>query len=131
MTRNIEKQDRGLYRSRQGAIFGVCRGLGEYFDISVTGVRILVLIAFLCSGFWPVGFAYIVAALIMKVEPVLPFESEDDAEFYHSYAHSSTMGVHRLKRAFDNLDRRIRRMEDIVTSRENDWERRLNDGERV
>ncbi len=131
MTRNTEKQDRGLYRSRRGIIFGVCRGLAEYFDISVTGARIITFIAFLFGGFWPVGVVYIVAALIMKVEPVLPLTSADDAEFYNSYAHSSTMGIQRLKRTFDNLDRRIRRMEDIVTSRESDWERRLNDGERV
>jgi phage shock protein C len=35
--------------------------------------------------------------------------------------------LHRLKRTYDNLDRRIQRMEHIVTSREYDWDRRLNE----
>ncbi len=130
MTQSMDKRSAGLYRSRRGVLFGVCRGLGEYFDISVTGVRVLVVLACILSTFWPVALMYIVAALMMKIEPVLPFENEDDAEFYHSYAHSSSMAVNRLKRTFDNLDRRIRRMEDIVTSRENDWERRLHEDER-
>ena len=29
----------GLYRSRNGAILGVCRGLAEYFDFSVFWAR--------------------------------------------------------------------------------------------
>lgn len=37
------------------------------------------------------------------------------------------MALNRLKRSFDNLDRRIRRMEHIVTTREYDWERKLNE----
>jgi phage shock protein C len=36
------------------------------------------------------------------------------------------MATQRLKRMFDNLDRRIRRMEDTVTARDYDWDRRLN-----
>lgn len=131
MTRDFEKRNTGLYRSRRGVIFGVCRGLGDYFDIKVGWVRVLTVASFVLGGFWPVGIAYIIAALMIKLEPVLPFESESDAEFYHSYAHSSTMGIHRLKRTFDNLDRRIRRMEDIVTSKESDWDRRLRDEEGV
>jgi phage shock protein C len=36
------------------------------------------------------------------------------------------MAIRRLKRTFDNLDRRIRRIEDIVTARDYEWEQRLN-----
>ena len=62
---------RGLYRSRHGALLGVCRGLAEYFDFSVTWVRILTVVAFIFTGFWPVGMLYIIMALIMKPAPVL------------------------------------------------------------
>jgi len=37
------------------------------------------------------------------------------------------MALHRLKRTFDNLDRRIQRIESIVTARDYDWERRLRE----
>jgi phage shock protein C len=60
---------RGVYRSRKGILAGVCAGLAEYFDFSVGWTRLLVVVAFICTGFWPVGVAYIVAALMMKKEP--------------------------------------------------------------
>lgn len=69
----------GLYRSRDGWIFGVCRGLADYFDVSVTVTRILTVIAFLLTGFWPVGALYILLALLMKAEPRWRYyDFEDD-----------------------------------------------------
>ena len=59
----------GIYRSRHGIIFGVCRGIADHFDLSVFWFRMATLIGFLVSGFAPVGFIYILAALLMKVEP--------------------------------------------------------------
>ena len=37
------------------------------------------------------------------------------------------MALARLKRTYDNIERRIRRMENLVTAHEYDWERRLNE----
>jgi phage shock protein C len=116
----------GLYRSRNGVILGVCRGLAEYFDFSVFWVRFIILIVLFCSGLWPIAGLYFIAALLMKPEPVLPIQTYDEQEFYDSYIHSKGGAVHRLKRRYDNLDRRVQRMEDVVTSREFDWDRRLN-----
>ena len=117
---------KGIYRSRDGLILGVCKGIAAYFDFSVFWVRTITVLIFLFSGFWPLTGVYILAALLMKPEPVLPIETEEEAEFYDSYVHSRKGAVHRLKRKYDSLDRRIQRMEDRVTSREFDWERRLN-----
>jgi len=115
------------YRSSSGVIFGVCQGLATHFDMSVFWLRILFVAGFFLSGIWPVGIMYILLALLMKPEPILPFETEDDAEFYNTYTTSRTMALHRLKRTFDTLDRRIQRIEDIVTARDYDWDRRLNE----
>jgi phage shock protein C len=127
MTREADKRQGGLYRSRSGRILGVCKGLAEYFDFSVCGMRLLAIALLIFSGVWPVVILYFVAALLMKPEPVLPLETEGEQEFYNSYANSRRMALHRLKRTYDNLDRRIQRIESIVTSREYDWERRLNE----
>ena len=62
----------------------------------------------------------------MKPEPVVPINSDEEQEFYDSYLHSRKAAIDRLKRRYENLERRIRRMEHGVTSREFDWERRLN-----
>ncbi len=59
----------GLYRSRDGILFGVCQGVAEYFDLSAFWLRVIVLVAFLCTGFFPVGVLYILAALVMKPRP--------------------------------------------------------------
>jgi phage shock protein C len=126
MTYSADRQRGGLYRSRDGRILGVCKGLAEYFDFPVFWLRVIAFVLLLISGIWPMVIVYFVAALLMKPEPVLPLETEGEQEFYNSYANSRRMALGRLKRTYDNLDRRIRRMEDIVTNREYDWERRLH-----
>ncbi len=116
----------GLYRSRNGIILGVCKGIAEYFDFSVFWARTIVFILFLFSGFWPIAVLYFIAALLMKPEPVIPIQTADQQEFYDSYVYSRKGATDRLKRRYDNLDRRIQRMEHTVTAREFDWDQRLN-----
>jgi phage shock protein C len=117
---------KALYRSRDGRILGVCKGMADYLDFSVGWMRVIAILAALLSGFWPVIGLYLLAALLMKPEPVVPFENDGDREFYDSYASSRKMATQRLKKMFENLDRRIRRMEDTVTARDYDWDSRLN-----
>lgn len=124
--RRFEKILRGgLYRSRNGIILGVCRGIAKYFDFSVFWVRAIVVIVLFVSGFWPIMALYFIAALLMKPEPVIPIQTEEEQEFYDSYTHSSKGAADRLKRRYDNLERRIQRMEHTVTTREFDWDHRI------
>ncbi len=52
-----------LFKSTDKKLFGVCGGLGEYFDIDPTFVRVLFLAAFLMFG---TGLLlYIVLAVVM------------------------------------------------------------------
>lgn len=64
----------GLYRSRDGIIAGVCAGLAEYLDLSVFWVRVVAVALLLCSGFWPIGALYLIAALMMKKAPRVYWE---------------------------------------------------------
>lgn len=116
----------GLYRSRKGLILGVCRGIAEYFDFSTFWVRAIAVGLLLFSGFWPVAILYFIAALVMKPEPAIPIDTDEEKEFYDSYIHSRKGATDRLKRRYDNLERRIRRMEDAVTSREFNWDSKLD-----
>jgi phage shock protein C len=120
-------RNHGIYRSRDGVLLGVCRGIAEHYDLSVFWVRFGLIIVFLLSGFWPVIGIYIVAALLMKPQPVKPLESEQEQEFYDSYVNSPRNAAQRLKRKFENLERRIRRMEDKVTGSDYEWERKFSD----
>jgi len=116
----------GLYRSRNGIILGVCRGIAEYFDFSVFWVRAIAIGLLIFSGFWPIMVLYFIAALLMKPEPVIPIHTDEEQEFYESYVNSRKGAVDRLKRRYDNLERRIRRMEHTVTSREFEWDSKLD-----
>lgn len=58
-----EKQTKRLYRSnRDRLLCGVCGGIGEYFNIDPTIIR-LVWAVFACSG--PGLIAYVVAAVVI------------------------------------------------------------------
>ena len=60
-------EEKKLKRSRTDKkIFGVCGGLAKYFDIDVTVIRILFLIALLCVGGGLI--AYLICALVMPEE---------------------------------------------------------------
>ena len=116
----------GLYRSRNGAILGVCRGIAEHFDFSLFWVRAITVLLFVFSGIWPIMILYFLAALLMKPEPVIPIASNDEQEFYDSYVSSRKGAADRLKRRYKNIERRIQRMEHIVTKPEFDWDQKLN-----
>lgn len=119
-------QGGGFYRSRDGVILGVCKGIAEYFDFSLFWTRAIALALFFLTGFWPIAGIYFLAALLMKPEPVIPIHNEEEQEFYDSYLYSRKGAVDRLKRRYEDLERRIRRMEHTVTSREFDWEQKLS-----
>ena len=104
---------------------GVCKGLARQFDLSVGLLRAIVVVLFLITGIWPVGLLYLIAAMVMKMEPVVPIHNTDEQEFYDSYSSSRTGALERIKRKFESLDRRLRRREDVVTSRDFQWERRM------
>lgn len=103
----------GPYRSRNRIFFGVCRGLADYVNFSVFWTRVLVVIAFLVSGFFPVGAIYLLLALLMKVEPR-----------GYAYCAPAPGGP----RPSGGLDERMRRMEANVRSRQYDWDDRLQRG---
>lgn len=118
---------RRLYRSRSGAILGVCKGIATYFDISLFWARAIAVFLLLVSGLWPTLGAYLLVALLLKPEPVIPFIAEGEERFYDSYAHAPRRAAPGLKQRYERLERRLRRMEDTVTTKDFDWERRLRD----
>ena len=116
----------GMYRSRDGVLLGVCKGIADHYDLPVFWIRLGLIVVFLLTGFWPVIGIYIVAALLLKPRPVKPIESADEEEFYDSYVNSPRNAAQRLRRKVENLERRIRRMEAKVTDRDFEWERKFN-----
>ena len=132
---NNYQNSRTLYRSRSGMILGVCKGLANHFDISVKVVRIIAVVLMLFTGFWLLVIAYLIAAYFMQPEPMLPSEPayspipgpNSGPRRRHSYTTSRSMALSQLKNKFDSIDRRIQRMEGMVTDKEYNWEQRLRE----
>ena len=106
MKQHERSRMQGLYRSRNGIILGVCKGLADYFGFTVVWVRVILIICLILSGLWPIIGLYFLAALIMKPEPETPVMSEADKR---------RSAIERLKRRYEKMERSLRRMEDVVT----------------
>ena len=116
----------GLYRSRNGVILGVCRGLADYFDFSAFWIRAIAVILFIFTGFWPVVGIYLLAALLMKSESAKNTATGSNHRAGSRYRCTRNNTAERLKRKWIYLEKRIRRMEDKVTSRDFDWNSRFH-----
>jgi phage shock protein C len=110
-----------LYRSRRGLLFGVCRGVAERFDLSVFWTRTITFIAFVLTGFWPVGVVYLLAALLLKREPGPWTTSRREGVM-----EGCREAVRSCRKAADSLEARLQRMERATTPHADDWDARLN-----
>jgi phage shock protein C len=116
-----------LYRSRNGIIFGVCRGIAETFDLSLFWIRFGFIVAFAITLFFPTGLIYLILALVLKLEPIeSSLNRPKNIIFEGSNTSSRKVGLRQFKAKFDSLENRIRRMESHVTDRAYDWDKRFN-----
>jgi len=125
MSRYNNMSGRGLYRSRDGIILGVCRGVADYFNVAALWVRAILVVAFIFTGFWPIIGIYLLAALLMKPGPGVPGRQRSKRNFHCRYNHARRETAERFRRQWEDLEKRIRRAEDKVTSREFDWDNRF------
>jgi len=126
MSRYNSISRRGLYRSRDGIILGVCRGVADYFNFPVFWIRAIVVAVFIFTGLWPIVGLYILAALLMKSEPGVPGQRRSKENSNCRYTRSRRDTAERFKRKWRHLEKRIRSMEDKVTSRKFDWNSRFH-----
>jgi phage shock protein C len=105
----------------------VCKGLANYLDVSVFWLRVIVVLVTLFTG---IGLPlmlilYIVAVLLIKPAPPATLAGPDERAFYDECVTTRGATVERMRRSFESLDRRIRRMEGIVTSPDFQWDQRM------
>lgn len=118
------KRDGTLYRSRNGVIFGVFRGMAAHYGLNLFWLRFVGVVLLFFTGIFPLVPLYLVAALLIKPEPDRPMD-DDESEFYNSYTTNRRLALERLGRRMDSLDRRAQRIESAVTARGYDWDRRM------
>ncbi len=116
-----------LYRSRNGLIFGVCRGIAETFDLSLGWIRFGFIVAFAITLFFPTGLIYLILALVLKLEPAeTTINRPRDQIFDGPFDSPRKVGLRQFKAKFDSLEDRIRRMENHVTNKAYDWDKRFH-----
>ena len=103
--RQFYSKGKRLYRSRDGLLFGVCRGIAEWKDLPVGWVRFFTILAFMSTGFFPVGLIYLLAGLFLPIEPHGYYRN-----YYNGYDNYES---HDRARKYESRD-----------NREDDWERR-------
>lgn len=122
-----------LYRSRNRVVFGICQGLADHFNLSVIWIRLGLVAVSLFSGIFPFPIFYLIAAFIIKDAPEGEQRNEPEPcyeeDYYETDVSSRTLSLRRLKNRFDSIESRIRRMENYVTNKSYDWERRFNSGQ--
>lgn len=128
----VQNASNSIRRSPDGKLLGVCQGLADYFGLPVRGVRLIVILAAVFTGFWPVAGGYVLAGLIMRPGrsiPRKPAGEEAEPEWFDEarYTRTRKRTVSDLKTTFADLDDRLQHLEDTVTAKEFDWERRYNE----
>ena len=148
----VENFRRRLYRSSNGKMLGVFSGIAESLGYGVCktrwiGVALLLILAgkLGADGLWVTamvgGFFYMLLALLMQpprpagMRPPTADEEEDlippplAARRWGSFRPETPVAprvdLAQLDRQLDSLNRRIQRMETIVTDRQYDWDRRM------
>ena len=71
---------RRLYRSKNGEILGVCKGIAQWRDLPVDTVRLIFILIAIFTAVVPCLIAYFVIGLIL---PVNPYEDEDASKAYN------------------------------------------------
>jgi len=101
-----------LYRSDDAVFFGVCGGIADHFDMAPWSVRFLLLILSFFAPWLIVG--YVIAGFVLRKAPPERFRNYETQEFWNVYQESRSEALRKVKNAFDSLDKRMQRMEEVV-----------------
>lgn len=114
----------GPFRANDGIIFGVAKGLADYFGWSVGIVRILIIVVSCFLFFWPTVILYLLAAMIMSPAPAEDLGTQEERDIWLQTDLDPQAAMEQLGRRAATVEKRLRRLEDYVTSREYNWERK-------
>jgi len=117
----------GPFRANDGVIFGVAKGLADYFGWSVGLVRLIFILATVFLFFWPTIIIYLVAALLMSPAPAHRLDTQEERDIWLQTQLDPRAAMDQLARRAGSVEKRLRRMEDFVTSREYSWKRRMGE----
>ena len=115
---NARPRQARLYRNaRDGWIRGVCAGLGDYFGVHVAWFRWGFVFG-LFFFFLPTAIGYAIACFVLPEAPDHLYDNEEEAHFWRGVRTDPDRTFSGLRHRFRELDKRLRGLETVVTSRE-------------
>jgi phage shock protein C len=120
--------DQKIYRSRHGELMGVCQGIADWRDLPVGPIRLLLIVLALSTAVVPVLILYIIAGMLMPLEPKgHTFSTRDfNDDIRGRYKENRHHTVHDIKEEFDDLKGRVSDMEDDVFNKEKEWDSKFH-----
>lgn len=115
----------GPFRAKDGVIFGVAKGLADHFHWSVGLVRLIIILSAVFLFLWPTIIAYLVAALLMSPAPEGQLDSQEERDIWLQTQLDPGAAMEQLARRAGTVEKRLRRLEDFITSREYAWSRKM------
>ena len=115
----------GPFRAPDGLFFGVAKGLADHFGWSTGLVRLVFVLAAVLLFFWPTLVLYFGAALLMSPAPADRLESPAERDVWLQAQLDPEAALDCLSRRAEGVEKRLRRLEDFVTSRDYVWLLRL------
>lgn len=133
-----------LYRSNYGEIFGVCKGIAQWRDLPVGGVRLVFILIAVFTAIVPCLLVYCVLGIFIPANPnEKPSKSDENGDWnnykrrekrsyssskaeYGTYENVSDDDDEQLRRKYEDLKKKVEDMEASVLDKENDWDARFS-----
>jgi len=115
----------GPFRASDGLFLGVAKGLAEHFGWPTGLVRLVFVLTAILLFFWPTLVLYLGGAILMGPAPAGRLDSPAERDVWLQAQLDPQAAMDRLSRRAEGLEKRLRRLEDFVTSRDYAWLRRL------
>ena len=140
------------YRSKNGMLLGVCKGIAEWKDFPVGVVRLIFLILLTFGNGFPIVIIYLVLALVLPVKGEEVDEEQsfanrfnelfnknnyktnkhyyqdsdaEDWEDFDSNTKTKQPTDDEIRRRFERLKNRVSKMENDLFDKEKNWDERF------
>ena len=115
-----------IYKDKARAkCMGVCAGLADYFGVRVKFVRLVVILAAIFTGFWPVVIAYVTLGCILDNKPQEIIDDPEEEKFWQDVRTKPDYTVVDMKERFRDMEKRTQNLEAYVTSKRFHLDRQL------
>ena len=117
-----------LYKNtRDGRFMGVCAGVADYFDIRPGVIRLLAVIAFFMTGFFPTAIIYILLGFILDDKPAEIVEDPEEDKFWQKARTKPAYTKVDMQSRYSDIEKRTRNLEAYLTSKQFKLHRELRE----